>query len=117
MVGPIIDQQLIVYPETDAIVGFRKESIGFTEPWLNLAEPAHAEAIRADGRVRRPAAPIKEDGRINPPHACAGEVDVVIIIAAQPCAVPNGRRIDGDSYWRRKTHCQAVVPSFCDQSM
>ena len=78
---PIVDDQLAIDPEADAVVGVRVEGVGLGEPRLEVAGPANGKGIRLDPRVRRPRTPGEIDRIIKPGKLSIAQVFIIKINA------------------------------------
>lgn len=83
---PLVDQELPVDPEPDAVVGNCVESVRARERRLQLAEPPDRERVRPDPRGGRIPAPVEVHRRVRPHGHAVREVHVVEVLGAQ--AVP-----------------------------
>ena len=66
MIGPIVDELLVIYPEAYAIVGVGEEGVGLGELRKDPSCPPDGERVRLDRGVGRASAPIEIDRWIRP---------------------------------------------------
>lgn len=86
----MVDDELVVDVEAGAVVAEGVEGVGFAEAGLDLSGPADAEGVGADGGVGRAAGPVEIDDGIDAADFGAGEVGVVVVVAAQAGAGADG---------------------------
>jgi hypothetical protein len=104
MIGPVVDEQLAVDPEADAVVALRVEGVRAARRRVHRADPADAERVGADARHGRAGAPDEVHGAVDAVRSGSGEVEVVVVRRAQPVAagdLAERRRVGGVRGGRR----------------
>ncbi len=91
MIGPVVDNQLAIYPQPYAIIRSSLEGVRLGEQRLNLAGPADRKGICANRRIGRACTPIEVDCGIGSGQHECGKVHIIIVIAVQAGSVPRGR--------------------------
>ena len=87
MISPMVDDQLLIHPQTDAVVAYRMKRDHFCRQRPDLTSPAHRKRVRTNARRRRPTRPIELHRGVRAHHARAGEIRVIVIRTNQPGAV------------------------------
>jgi hypothetical protein len=83
MIGPVVDEQLSIHPQADAIVRSRGESVGLAIERLDLAGPAHREHGASHAWIWAGPVPCKVDGRIDLGADKIREINIAIVGAPQ----------------------------------
>ena len=114
LIEPVVHDELVVHPEARAVIARDVERVGLAEARLHLPEPAHGELLDAHRRIGRAGAPVEVHHGINATNPRAGEVDVVVVIPAQPDAVAKRGRIHENGDGGGRCDRESIVPRLGD---
>ena len=83
VVGPVVDEQLIVHPDANAVVGHRTERVPLRVTRCHPAGPTHRKVVIGNAGRRRAVRPVKIDVGIGTAQQLGTEVDTVEILGLQ----------------------------------